>query len=494
MGASARASILWGGGFTLARDILQFGVMLALVRLLSPSDYGSAAFAQSVVGVMAVASFGTFVLHALQLRDPDDVDWQAHFTAAVVINCILSVGVLAAAWALSFSRHYAEASAPLAVLSIVFLIEIPASLRHRMVQVAHDWKRFRLLLIAGSLLGSALGLTVGVLGGGVWALVVQALALGVPAAVDLLFIAKWRPDWSWSWPRYRATAHFGVSRMASASFSNIKLASEQAILAGVYDFSALGVFTRSIGLATLIAGRIGFVATSSLYPVLTRIEQGSSQFQRYAGLVMRGVTWTTTPAAVFLAIAAADTSILLYGPRWHAVISLLPLAAMSMALNGVSSAVSSLLLANNAVRCCVALDALSSVSGVALAFALAPHGMALYLTALVLNGALLLCLAIVLLVAAGGLSRREIVPAFLPPIIAGAFAAGMVMAMRTAWEPDIRLARLLLEGAVFSVAYVVVLRLGFPAPLRDLLAVAPGGGKAARIMLFDDAPNRPACA
>jgi hypothetical protein len=35
--------LLWGGGFTLLRDLAQFAVMLILVRLLSPADCGTAA-------------------------------------------------------------------------------------------------------------------------------------------------------------------------------------------------------------------------------------------------------------------------------------------------------------------------------------------------------------------------------------------------------------------------------------------------------------------
>jgi hypothetical protein len=49
----------------------------------------------------------------------------------------------------------------LAALPVVFLIEIPDTLRHRMLEAHHDWKRFRLLLIIGTFLGLGSGLLVG---------------------------------------------------------------------------------------------------------------------------------------------------------------------------------------------------------------------------------------------------------------------------------------------------------------------------------------------
>ena len=167
LGSSARSSLTWAGGILLLRGVLQFATMLILVRLLTPTDYGSAALAQSIVGVFSVLSMGTFVAHALQARNPDDVDWQVHFTAALVGNSALTLVTLGLAWALSFSSHYAPAALPLAVLSTAFIVEIPATLRLRMLQVAHNWRRYRLLAFYGTFLSCLTSIAIALLGGGV---------------------------------------------------------------------------------------------------------------------------------------------------------------------------------------------------------------------------------------------------------------------------------------------------------------------------------------
>jgi O-antigen/teichoic acid export membrane protein len=483
LGASARASLLWGGGFTLFRDVVQFATMLILVRLLAPADYGRMALAQTIVGLLAVVSFGTLVTHALQARDPAEIDWQAHFTAAVVINSALALLTLGLAWLLSFTSRYSDAALPLAALSLVFIVEIPGALRHQMVQVAHDWQRFRLLLIAGSLLGAGAGIVIAMLGGGVWALVVQPVLFGLPAALDLVLFSKWWPDWSWSWPRYRETAGFGITRIGAGALLHGRRTIEQSLLAGSYDFAALGVFTRSIGLATLIAGRIGSVAIMSLYPVITRAEQRSAQFQRYAGLVLRGVVWATVPAAVFLALSAADIASLLYGPRWSAVIPLLPLAAAAVSFGGIASAVSSLLLANNEIKACLLIDVASAVLGVALALWLVPVGMEIYLAALAAHGLIVLGLTITVLGATGGIDRTAILSALLPAAVAGAAGAGAILSARAALGvSEIVVLRLGLEFALLSISYLAVLRLLFKTPLSELLEVAPGGVRLGAVL------------
>jgi O-antigen/teichoic acid export membrane protein len=475
-GASARASILWGGGFTLFRDVLQFATMIVLVRHVVPDDYGRAALAQSVLGLLSVASFATWSLHALQARDPAKIDWQSHFAAAAVINGGLALVTLSVAGLLSLTNRWAAASLPLAALSLVLVVEIAAALRIRMAQVAHDWRRFRVLLVSGSLLGSSAGIVIAMLGGGVWALVVQPVLLGLPAAADLIFIARWRPDWSWSWQRYRETARFGLARMGGGAMLNGRQTLEQSVLAGTYDFAALGVFTRTTGLAMLLAGRLGSVCIGALYPVITRSDPQSAQFRRHAGLLLRGVVWATTPAVGILTLAASEVTDLLYGPQWHAVVPLLPLAAASVGLSGIAATACGLLLANNESRACLALDIVSAVLGAALALWVVPMGTEVYLAALTVHGAVVLGLAVALLDRTSGIDSTGFLDAFLPAIVAGAAGAAAAVAARGAVEASsIAPVRLLVVAGLFCAVYVAVLRVAFEKQFAELLAVAPGG-------------------
>ncbi|MBV9995185.1 MAG: oligosaccharide flippase family protein [Caulobacteraceae bacterium] len=488
LGAAARSAIFWSGGATLARDVLQFAVMLALVRILTPSDYGRVALAQSIIGLMSVVSFSMFVGHALQMRDPSQVDWQAHFTAAAVLNSALFLLACAVAWGLSFSARYHEAAWPLAGLATTFLVEIAGSLRLRMLETRHDWKRFRLLVMAGAALGLCVGLAVAALGGGCWGLVAQPPLFGVPAAIDLFVGARWRPTWSWSWSAYRPTAAFGANRAGGAAVVKLRQTVEQSLLAGRYDFAALGVFTRSLGLATLLAGRLGELATASVYPVITRAAPGSPQFQRYAGLVMRAISWATLAAAGFLALAAVDVTALIYGARWRAVGPLLPVAVAPVALVGLGAAANTLLLANNQVRACLVLDVAAASTSALVAFVLVPFGPTTYLEGLAVHSGLVLAATLALLMGRGGVGMADVAAALVPPAIAAALAAAPVLALKPHLAAEPILLRLPLEFALFTLVYLLVLRIAFAGPLAELLQVAPAGERLSKLLRVRPAP------
>lgn len=481
LGASARASILWGGGFTLLRDVAQFGVMLILVRLLTPADYGTAALVQAIVGVFSMVSFGTFSSHALQQRNPDEIDWQAHFTAATVLNTAIAALVLALAFGLSFVDRYREAALPLAALAIVFLIEIPGTLRHRMLEVHHDWKRFRLMLIIGTFLGLGVGLAVGLMGGGVWALILQIPMLGIPAAIDLFVKVRFKPDWSWSWARYRETAWFGFTRVGAGGMGRVRQLVEQVTLSSMFDLATLGIFSRALGLANLLTGRIGAVAMSSVYPVVTRAERGSERFQRLSGLVLRGVCWTTVPTATFLGISAADTVQFLYGSQWGAVAKLLGLAGIAVGLMGIANALSGLLLANNETRAAFWLDVLAAIGGIALALILIPYGAVTYLTGLVALALVMTAITIGMLVGRGGVAIRGVAAAIGPAILAGILGAAAVAVVHRLFGTSAYvLVRLAIDAVVFSAGYLIALRMIFNSAFAELIEVAPGGAWLSR--------------
>src|SRR5689334_22681353 len=85
----ARAGVLWITGLNVFRDVLQFSVMLILVRLLEPRIYGQFNMVSSVTGFFIVLSFRPFIEQTLQVRPNEAVDYQTHFTAGRTIQPVI---------------------------------------------------------------------------------------------------------------------------------------------------------------------------------------------------------------------------------------------------------------------------------------------------------------------------------------------------------------------------------------------------------------------
>lgn len=479
--AAARSALLWGVGFTSLRDVLQFFSMLILVRILTPHDYGRVALAQTLIGLLSILSIKTFVANALQARDPARIDWDAQFTLALTVNLAMFAATLAAAGVLSLIPSYGEAALPLAVLSVVFLIEIPANLRGTQLQVTHNWPRYQILLMVGIVAGNVLAILIALTGGGYWALVAGAMTTGVPMAVD--FVMGSHPRLVRGWDRQKGALTFGASRVASAGINSSRQTIEQMTLVGTSDFAALGIFTRSIGLATLAAGRVGGLVMAALYPAITRAEASSAQFRRVAAVSLRGIVWVTIPSAAFLALTAPELVHLLYGPKWPDVIQLLPLAAGQTAAVGIGSACYGLLLANQNLKACLVVDVVSGSSGIVLALLVIPLGLNIYLAALLCHGLVVLTLILFQLRRHGGIDAAGIFHAILPPLAAAAAGAAAVTLVTHSLPMGVgSLAGLAVKAASFTLAVLAVFRFGAARQLSELLEAAPGGRRLSHML------------
>ena len=483
LAVAAKGAIAWSASFTILRDLVQFAAMVILVRLLSPHDYGRFVIAQSIYWLISGLSAKNFVAHAMQVRDPSAINWRQHLTASVFFNLFALVLTLAAAGLLLLTEDFASAAGPLAVLSLFHLIDIPGGFVAVRLKVAHDWRRSGALETSGAMLGLAAAVVLAALGAGVWALTATILLTSVPLATHFFLRDRWRPQWPIDWAGYRDVFRYGLSRIGQNGLLAGRYTAEQTMLGATYNLATVGIFSRSVGLATALSGRFGTAVAVALYPVVTRAEAGSERYRRLANLIIKSVAWLTLPTAAFLMLAAQDVVALLFGPKWAMVANLLPFAAAHLALTSLFNAAYMLVLANDRPGTSLMLDIASALSAFVLIFWLIPQGPGIYLAAMAVHSAVMLGATIIVLRSTGGIALRSFLTGLLPAVIGAALAsAAALLAGAQLADASTVFLRLGVQAAAFGCVYLLSLRLLFPAQLRELLEVAPLGGRFAGLL------------
>lgn len=470
---NVRSALTWAGGVQVLRDVCQFAAMLLLVRLLSPEQYGAAALAQTILGIATLIGAGSFVTHALQIRDPNTIDWQSHFTAATVWNAVISLALIALSEFVVTPIWGADVGLSLAVLALAPILGGAAEVRNTMLRAHHKWIRFRFLSLAGTFLSIGFGIALGLTGFGVIALAVQPVLYVLPAAVDL-FWSGFRPKWSFDRTYYRDSVAFGLNRVAAGSINSLRGFAEQALVTANFSLAFNGVYNRSVGLSQLLAGRFGTIAMMALYPILTRSERGSLRFRDNAGRVLQGISWIAIPAAVFLSIEAQPIVALLYGTGWLDVVYLLPPASAMITTGILTTTVSQLLLANESRQTALTVEMSFGFAGMCLAFWLVPKGLALYLWALSAMGALTFAFGVSQLVKDKAIEPMAAVIAVLPPLVASALASTCVVSIGAALELRFLFIKVAVSAACFGFVYLTVLFVAFRRPALDMLVIIPG--------------------
>jgi len=481
-----REALLWGAGFKVFRDLLQFAVMLVLVRLLEPGDYGKWGLLASLTGFFGLVSAKSFFTHLLQVRREADVHPQDHFTAGLAIQGALFLVVNVAAVVLRRSDTYGAIAPLLHIASLGLLIELPGELWARLLERRLEFRRQRVLLAIGLLMVSALSLGLAFAGGGVLALVIPPLLLSLPFGWDYLRNERFRPSWEFDRKRYLPTVRFTLARIASGSLNGVRDLAQSALMVRLAGFASLGYFGRVVGLGNMFCAGIASQLVANVYPVLTRHEAHTPGFRRASGLMLRGVAWIAVPSAVLLALYAGPVVTLVYGKKWEAVIPLLPVAMAENLVRAVASTVYMLLLAAGQNRRCVQQDVLVLVLALgALALGL-PLGLGRYLALLSFAEAIGAVVMIAWLLRSGGLELRGVALALGPAVIGSGLAVVAALASGALLgKMNDGIVEVTSGVAVFVVVYVAVLRVFFARRLAELAGYAPGGERLARLLLLE---------
>jgi teichuronic acid exporter len=480
-----KQGLLWNTGINLFRDVLQFGVMLVMVRLLNPKAYGQFGLLNSFMSFFTVLSFTPFMEHSLQPRSNERVDYQLYFSAGAFIQPIIFIALNVLAFALTHSADYAEVAPLLHVSSFLFLLAVPYEMRSRMLERALDWQRLRILQATGMVISAAVGLGLALAGLGVYALVVPSLTMALPFIYDLLYVQRWRPNWTWDAKAFRPARQYGLSRMASGVLTNGRLLLESSVLVHVVGFAAFGIYGRATGLAALTCLRLPALLTQTIYPVLTKIEPGTDAYRRTNGLVLRAIAWSVIPVAVLLSMVAGPVITTLYGVKWVAAIPLLPWALAASTATGTMQTVEVLMLANCQQARYLASEITICVGTLLAIWLFLPHGTATYLIGITLAQISCLILSLYWLRGGKAITGRAIWQAFAPSLIASAMALGACLLLRQSLPAvrDMFVAQIGF-GAVFVMVWLLVLRLAFADPLKELTDAGPFGAGIRRLLFY----------
>ena len=481
--AKAHSAVIWNTGFNLFRDFLQFGVMLVLVRLLDASAYGQFSLVTSIIGFLSIFAFNNFIAYTLQVQTEEETHYQEHFTAGAVLQLGMFLVTNLLAVALRWVPAYAVVAPLLHVMSLTFLFEWPCELRRKMIERAFDWRRLRLVHAIGLLLNAALAVVLALAEAGVYALLIPGMAVTLPFIYDLFVNEHWQPTWAWSWEKYKRAWHFGLTRIGSGLTLYGKQLLESGVLAAVLGFASLGILTRSIGLAQMFCQKFASQLMYALYPILTRSADAADG--RAGILVLQLVAWAVVPVSVCFGVVAGPVVQLVYGPKWMAVIPLLPWAMAWGVGASLTHAAYMLLLARQQARQCLFADVFFLVGTVLALAASLPFGIRAYLIASALLQFVVLALLLRWLSALQVVSRKTLFWAVVPSLASSALAAALALAVLTTMgrNPD-TLAMAAIWGSVFLLSYLAILRLFFRRPLEELVRYFPARRILSRLFVL----------
>jgi PST family polysaccharide transporter len=468
--ASGRSATLWVGVEKAAQQLFWLILFTIMAPILGPRPYGQFALVMVFIGFCEMILVDAAVEALVSLKSVS----RAHLKTALLANTTAAAVVALLAWlaaapidALLDEPELDPVFRALALLPVLSALTAgPIGL----LRCALAFRPLALRSIVGLGTGGAVGVAVALRGGGVWALVAQAL---VQRAVELVVLWLAQPDaiaFGWSTACWDELKRFARSVMVGRAMYWASGQVPRLIIGATLGPVPLGLFSLA-GRAAEALLQIAVIPRSLVARIELMDDRGHGvRFEARIRAMARGAALIAFPTAIGAAAVTPELFQLWLDARWQDGVvptQLMLLGAVPMLGHYFCTAG---LMAAGRPDLEARLSVWQSVSNALVTLLAAPFGLSATVAAMLARQCALLPLALARIAGAAGIRAARLVEGTLPILGAAAvmglatYASGRLVALPG--PAAVRLALLVLEGVAL---YVVALLVVDPALVRLLV-------------------------
>ncbi len=465
--------VAWTGAFRWLTQVLNWGITIALARILSPSDYGLYGYATLYVGLVQLVNEFGLGAAIVRRRDLNSHQISALGGLSIAFGILLFGLSFFTAPLVAAFFHAPDLRWPLVLLSGLFVTTavkvVPKALMSRDLQ----FRRVAALDATEAALQGIATLVLALMGFRFWSLMAGMVIGAVCSSMLALYWRAHRLGWPASWTEISDAVAFGfhimVSRLCWYGYSN----GDNAVVGKKLGQVLLGAYTHAWTLASLPVDRISGLVAQVTPAIFSAVQDDPPGLRRYLLKITEGLALLTFPVAFGLASVSDLFVVVVLGDRWWPAIAPLAILTFYGGLRSITTTYPHVLQAVGQSGLAMRLN----LMGMAILLPLFAIGSRWGLTGVAMGWVVgYPVLAAVLFRAvqrACGLKAREYFEAVRPPLVASVTMAAVVTGVRlglpVGWSDQLHL---FIAVAAGMLTYPAVMLLFFRERLRGLKALA----------------------
>lgn len=439
-------------------------------RLLEPAEFGVFAVALALTGVATIfADFG-LSLSSIRAKSVSDAEKSNLFWTNLLLGTSMAAAIWTSAPLIAGFYGLGSLEAVLKALSICLVLasataqfraELSRNLRFTSQTVVDILSPWIALFLAIGLAFAGLG---------IWALVMQQIALFASQFIGLALFARWRPSWPSRRTSIRAHLRFGVSTAGIQIINYISQSADVFVLGKLQSPAVLGVYNRAFQLYKIpgqqLANPLGRVAIPFMSKSFHRGTLG-----RDAPTVQLVMAYSVLQGFALLAGLASPIVVVFLGARWEAAGPIVQLLCIGGAFQALSWSYFWIFVASDQTQAQFRWSLIGRIGMVAAVLVAASSGAYAVAMAVSLGYMLVWGLLTLFVVPKAGLTRRSVLLPVVRPLLLAALvfiaSIGVSHSILNDWMPILRITGGL-AGALAAAGLVAL----FSAYRRDFRQVA----------------------
>ena len=332
-GESLKSKTVKGVAWSGVDNVTQFGVgfvvSIVLARLLSPDDYGLIGIIAIFTAVCNSLIYGGFGTALIRKKEATDEDYNTVFWVNLISSLFLYAVIFLCSPLIADFFKREELIALTRVSALGMIIGALALVQQTILTKYIEFKTQTKITFIASIISGVVGISMALLGFGVWALVFQGLVSSIARTLLLWIYNKWIPNFRFSYQSFQELFGFGWKLMASGLLDTVWKQLYQVVVGKFYNPATLGQYTRANGFSELFSSNLTNVIQRVTYPVLSNIQDEKERMVVAYRKIIK-ITMFISSISMF-ALGAVSEPLLycLIGPKWHEAATYLPLICIS---------------------------------------------------------------------------------------------------------------------------------------------------------------------
>ena len=336
MAESLKDKTVIGVGWSAADAVLGKGVTfivgLVLARILSPAEYGLVGIVTIFTTVLTGIVDSGFSNALIRKTDVSDEDYNTMFITNLMISLVLYVALFFGATGIARFFDKIELTALTRVLGSILIIQAFSLVQNTILTKRIDFKTKTKASVFSAVISGIVGISMAVLGCGVWSLVGQLLTKQILNTVCLWILNHWWPKLRFSIQSFKYMWGFGWKLMLSGLLNNIWAQLYQVVVGKFYSPATLGQYSRSKEYANLLSENFTAIVQRVTFPVLSELQNERERMVAAYRKVIKVSMFITAISLISMGAVAEPLIYCLIGPQWHEAATYLPLICISLSL------------------------------------------------------------------------------------------------------------------------------------------------------------------
>ncbi|HXG75978.1 MAG TPA: lipopolysaccharide biosynthesis protein [Gaiellaceae bacterium] len=353
--------VLWKGLTRVVTSVTKLVVLVVLVRLLSPREYGIAGMAMVVASFVMIFTDPALAAAIVQRPRLDERDRSTVFWLATGLGAILMLAGMASAGLVADFFDEPQVESLFAASSVCFFVAALAVAHRGLLQRKLAYRSLEIREMVAVVTGGGVAIVIAFAGFGPWAIVANFIAYTVASTVLLWIMLDWRPRLVFSSVSARNLGSFSFLVFLATLLSWGNQNVDRALVGRVLGAPALGAYSLAQSTMNMPTALLGQPLHQVVSPAYARIQAEPARLQR-AWLTSKTVSvGAVLPALLGLAVLAPDFVQAVFGAKWDDAVLPLRLLCLGGVANSLMALNWSVLQATGEARVLVRVMVLSSL-------------------------------------------------------------------------------------------------------------------------------------